>query len=337
MKLSASDVASIVDGVVDGDKKSTITKLSKIENGDKNSLSFLGNPKYNEYLYSSNASIIIVNKNLETKKEINPTLIRVQDPNLAFSQLLEYFESKKDDKKGISKNTEINKSSTLGSDIYICSYAVIEANVEIGDNTKVGHSVSIGKNVKIGKNCKIFSNVNIYDNSVIGNNCIIHSGTVIGSDGFGFNKNKNGENLKVIHSGNVVIEDDVEIGSNCSIDRATLGSTKIMNGVKIDNLVQIAHNVTIGKNTCIAAQVGIAGSTEVGSDCLIGGQAGIAGHLKIGDRVQIQAKTGVLKNLDSDSKVMGFPAINYMDFNKSYVYFKNFPTIMKMIDKYLKK
>ena len=250
MKLSASDVASIVDGVVDGDKKSTITKLSKIENGDKNSLSFLGNPKYNEYLYSSNASIIIVSKNLETKKEINSTLIRVQDPNLAFSQLLEYFETQKDDDKGISKNAEINKSSKLGSDIYIGSYSVVEANVEIGDNTKVGPSVSIGKNVKIGKNCKIFSNVNIYDNSEIGNNCIIHSGTVIGSDGFGFNKNKNGENLKVIHSGNVVIEDDVEIGSNCSIDRATLGSTKIMNGVKIDNIWKATDGLKVADKHC---------------------------------------------------------------------------------------
>ena len=336
MKLSASDVASIVDGVVDGDKKSTITKLSKIENGDKNSLSFLGNPKYNEYLYSSNASIIIVNKNLETKKQINPTLIRVKDPNLAFSQILEYFESQNDNDVGISKNAEINKTSIIGGDIYIGSYTHIDANAEISDNTKVGSNVSIGKNVKIGKNCKIFSNVSIYHNSVIGNNCIIHSGTVIGSDGFGFNKDKNGKNLKVIHSGNVVIEDNVEIGSNCSIDRATLGSTKIMNGVKIDNLVQIAHNVIIGKNTCIAAQVGVAGSTIIGNDCLIGGQAGIAGHLKIGDRVQIQAKTGVLKNLDSDSKVMGFPAINYMDYNKSYVHFKNFPKIMKVIDKLLK-
>tara|TARA_Y100000816_G_scaffold255605_1_gene208537 strand:- start:386 stop:1399 length:1014 start_codon:yes stop_codon:yes gene_type:complete len=337
MKLSASEVASIVGGVVDGNKKSTITRLSKIQNGDKNSLSFLGNPKYNEYLYKSNASIIIVNKNLETKKQINPTLIRVQDPNLAFSQILEYFESKNDNDVGISKNAEINKSSIMGADIYIGSYTHIDANVEISDNTKVGSNVSIGQNVKIGKNCKIFSNVSIYHNSVIGNNCIIHSGTVIGSDGFGFNKDKNGKNLKVIHSGNVVIEDNVEIGSNCSIDRATLGSTKIMNGVKIDNLVQIAHNVIIGKNTCIAAQVGVAGSTIIGNDCLIGGQAGIAGHLKIGDRVQIQAKTGVLKNLDSDSKVMGFPAINYMDYNKSYVHFKNFPNIMKVIDKLLKK
>ena len=337
MKLSASEVASIVGGVVDGNKKSTITRLSKIQNGDKNSLSFLGNPKYNEYLYSSNASIIIVNKNLETKKKINPTLIRVNDPNLAFSQILEYFETQNDNDVGISKNAEINKSSIIGGDIYIGSYTHIDANVEISDNTKVGSNVSIGKNVKIGKNCKIFSNVSIYHNSVIGNNCIIHSGTVIGSDGFGFNKDKNGKNLKVIHSGNVVIEDNVEIGSNCSIDRATLGSTKIMNGVKIDNLVQIAHNVIVGKNTCIAAQVGVAGSTIIGNDCLIGGQAGIAGHLKIGDRVQIQAKTGVLKNLDSDSKVMGFPAINYMDYNKSYVHFKNFPNIMKVIDKLLKK
>ena len=336
MKLSASEVASIVGGVVDGNKKSTITRLSKIQNGDKNSLSFLGNPKYNEYLYSSNASIIIVNKNLETKKQINPTLIRVKDPNLAFSQILEYFESQNDNDVGISKNAEINKTSIIGGDIYIGSYTHIDANVEISDNTKVGSNVSIGKNVKIGKNCKIFSNVSIYHNSVIGNNCIIHSGTVIGSDGFGFNKDKNGKNLKVIHSGNVVIEDNVEIGSNCSIDRATLGSTKIMNGVKIDNIVQIAHNVIIGKNTCIAAQVGVAGSTIIGNDCLIGGQAGIAGHLKIGDRVQIQAKTGVLKNLDSDSKVMGFPAINYMDYNKSYVHFKNFPKIMKVIDKLLK-
>ena len=337
MKLSASDVASIVGGVVDGDKESTITKLSKIENGDENSLSFLGNPKYNDYLYSTNASIIIVNKNLEIKKRVNSTLIRVNDPSLAFSQLLEYFESQKDAEIGISKTAEINKTSTIGNNTYIGCNTVIEANTEISDNTKVYSNVSIGKNVKIGKNCKIFSNVSIYDSSLIGDNCIIHSGTVIGSDGFGFNKDKNGKNLKVIHTGNVVIEDNVEIGSNCSIDRATLGSTKIMDGVKIDNLVQIAHNVIIGKNTCIAAQVGIAGSSIVGSDCLIGGQAGIAGHLKIGDRVQVQAKTGVLKNLDSDSKVMGFPAINYMDYNKSYVHFKNFPKIIKVIDKLLKK
>ena len=337
MKLSASDVASIVGGVVDGDKKSTISKLSKIENGDTNSLSFLGNPKYNDYLYSSSASIIIVEKNFELKKKVNATLIRVEDPNIAFSKLLEYFDNQKDKAVGFAKSAEINKESSIGNDTYIGPFSVIESGVNIGEKTRIGSSVYIGKNVAIGKNSKIYSNVSIYENSVLGDNCIIHSGTVVGSDGFGFNKDSHGNNLKVIHSGNVHIEDNVEIGSNCTIDRATLGSTIIMNGVKIDNLVQIAHNVIIGKNTCIAAQVGIAGSTVLGNDCLIGGQAGIAGHLKIGDRVHVQAKTGVLKNLTSDSKVMGFPAINYMDYNKSYIHFKNFPKIMKEIDKLLKK
>ena len=337
MKLSASDVASIVGGVVDGDKKSTISKLSKIENGDTNSLSFLGNPKYNDYLYSSSASIIIVEKNFELKKKVNATLIRVEDPNIAFSKLLEYFDNQKDKAVGFAKSAEINKESSIGNETYIGPFSVIESGVKIGQKTRIGSSVYIGKNVAIGKNSKIYSNVSIYENTVLGDNCIIHSGTVVGSDGFGFNKDSHGNNLKVIHSGNVHIEDNVEIGSNCTIDRATLGSTIIMNGVKIDNLVQIAHNVIIGKNTCIAAQVGIAGSTVLGNDCLIGGQAGIGGHLKIGDRVHVQAKTGVLKNLTSDSKVMGFPAINYMDYNKSYIHFKNFPKIMKAIDKLLKK
>ena len=337
MKLSASDVASIVGGVVDGDKKSTISKLSKIENGDTNSLSFLGNPRYNDYLYSSSASIIIVEKNFELKKKVNATLIRVEDPNIAFSKLLEYFDNQKDKAVGFAKSAEINKESSIGNETYIGPFSVIESGVKIGQKTRIGSSVYIGKNVAIGKNSKIYSNVSIYENTVLGDNCIIHSGTVVGSDGFGFNKDSHGNNLKVIHSGNVHIEDNVEIGSNCTIDRATLGSTIIMNGVKIDNLVQIAHNVIIGKNTCIAAQVGIAGSTVLGNDCLIGGQAGIAGHLKIGDRVHVQAKTGVLKNLTSDSKVMGFPAINYMDYNKSYIHFKNFPKIMKAIDKLLKK
>ena len=192
-------------------------------------------------------------------------------------------------------------------------------------------------NVKIGDNCVIYPGVKIYRNSILGNNCIIHSGTVIGSDGFGFNRDAKGNNLKVIHNGNVIIEDDVEIGSNCSIDRATLGSTLIKSGVKIDNLVQIAHNVVIGSNSCLAAQVGVAGSTVIGKDCLIGGQVGIAGHLKIGDRVQMQAKSGVLKSIADDSVIMGYPAINYRDYNKSYVHFKNFPKIMNFINKLMKK
>ena len=337
MKLKAQEVADLVGGVVDGDKESTITKLSKIESGDNKSLSFLGNPKYNEYIYKSEASIVIVNKDLELKKPVKPTLIRVEDPNIAFSLLLDHFNNQNISKKGIDPNSSIHKLVNYGENLFFGNFSVAEAGVTIGDNVKIQSQVYIGENVKIGNNCIIYPGVKIYRNTAIGNNCIIHSGTVIGSDGFGFNFDSKGNTLKVVHNGNVIIQDDVEIGSNCTIDRATLGSTIIKSGAKLDNLVQIAHNVVIGKNTCLAAQVGVAGSTIIGDNCLIGGQAGIAGHLKIGDRVQMQAKSGVLKNIKSDSVIMGYPAINYMDYNKSYVHFKNLPSVMKFIHKLMKK
>ncbi len=337
MKLKAQEVADLVDGVVDGDKESTITKLSKIESGDNKSLSFLGNPKYNEYIYKSKASIVIVNKDLELKGPIKPTLIRVDDPNIAFSLLLDHFNNQNISKIGIDPNSSIHNSVNHGENLFFGSFSVAQERVTIGDNVKIKSQVYIGENVKIGNNCIIYPGVKIYRNSVIGNNCIIHSGSVIGSDGFGFNFDSKGNTLKVVHNGNVVIEDDVEIGSNCSIDKATLGSTIIKSGAKLDNLVQIAHNVTIGKNTCLAAQVGVAGSTVIGDNCLIGGQVGIAGHLKIGDKVHIQAKSGVLKNIKSKSTVMGYPAINYMDYNKSYVHFKNLPKVMQFIYKLMKK
>ena len=337
MKLKAQEVADLVDGVVDGDKESTITKLSKIESGDNKSLSFLGNPKYNEYIYKSKASIVIVNKDLELKGPIKPTLIRVDDPNIAFSLLLDHFNNQNISKTGIDLNSSIHKSVNYGGNLFFGNFSIAEEGVDIGDNVKIQSQVYIGENVKIGNNCIINPGVKIYRDTVIGNNCIIHSGSVIGSDGFGFNFDSKGNTLKVVHNGNVIIEDDVEIGSNCTIDRATLGSTIIKSGAKLDNLVQIAHNVVIGKNTCLAAQVGVAGSTTIGENCLIGGQAGIAGHLKIGDRVQMQAKSGVLKNIKSDSVIMGYPAINYMDYNKSFVHFKNLPSVMKFIHKLMKK
>ncbi|MBL6592211.1 MAG: UDP-3-O-(3-hydroxymyristoyl)glucosamine N-acyltransferase [Flavobacteriaceae bacterium] len=337
MKLKAQEVADLVDGVVDGDKESTITKLSKIESGDNKSLSFLGNPKYNEYIYKSKASIVIVNKDLELKGPVKPTLIRVDDPNIAFSLLLDHFNNQNISKIGIDPNSSIHNSVNYGENLFFGSFSVAQERVTLGDNVKIQSQVYIGENVKIGNNCIIYPGVIIYRNSVIGNNCIIHSGSVIGSDGFGFNFDSKGNTLKVVHNGNVVIEDDVEIGSNCSIDKATLGSTIIKSGAKLDNLVQIAHNVIIGKNTCLAAQVGVAGSTVIGDNCLIGGQVGIAGHLKIGDKVHIQAKSGVLKNIKSKSTVMGYPAINYMDYNKSYVHFKNLPKVMQFIYKLMKK
>ena len=337
MDLKAHQVAELINGVVEGDNNSTINKLSKIENGDNNSLSFLGNPKYNEYLYKSTASIVIVNKSLELREPVKPTLIRVEDANLAFSTLLEHFNNQQVSKQGIDNESSISSNVKIGKNIYFGKYSIAENNVLIGNNVKIHSHVHISENVEIGDNCVVYPGVKLYRNTVIGKNCIIHSGTVIGSDGFGFNKDDKGNNLKVIHNGNVVIEDNVEIGSNCSIDRATLGSTILKSGVKIDNLVQIAHNVVVGNNTCIAAQVGIAGSTIIGDDCLIGGQVGISGHLKIGDRVQMQAKSGVLKNIEDDSVIMGYPAFNYRDYNKSYVHFKNFPKIMNFINRLMKK
>ena len=337
MELKAFEVAKLINGVIEGDSNSTINKLSKIENGDNNSLSFLGNSKYNDFLYKSNASIVIVNKSLELKKNVKPTLIRVDDPNLAFSKLLEHFNNQQINRSGIDLQSMISEKVKYGDNLYFGAYSIAEEGVIIGKNVKIHPHVHISENVKIGDNCVIYPGVKIYRNSILGNNCIIHSGTVIGSDGFGFNRDAKGNNLKVIHNGNVIIEDDVEIGSNCSIDRATLGSTLIKSGVKIDNLVQIAHNVVIGSNSCLAAQVGVAGSTVIGKDCLIGGQVGIAGHLKIGDRVQMQAKSGVLKSIADDSVIMGYPAINYRDYNKSYVHFKNFPKIMNFINKLMKK
>jgi UDP-3-O-[3-hydroxymyristoyl] glucosamine N-acyltransferase len=337
MILIAHEIANLVGGVVEGDDQSKITKLSKIESGDHESLTFLGNSKYTEYLYSSNASIIIVREDLVLKEKIKPTLIRVKDPNYAFSKLLSHFNNTNTNKVGIDEKSSLHSTVEYGDNLFFDKFCVAEENVVLGENVKIHSQVYLGRNVVIGNNTIIYPGVKIYSDSIIGDNCIIHSGTVIGSDGFGFNFDSNGNTTKVIHNGNVVIENDVEIGSNCTIDRATLGSTLIKRGAKLDNLVQIAHNVVIGCNTCLAAQVGVAGSTVIGNNCLIGGQVGIAGHLKIGDNVQMQAKSGVLKNIKSGSVLMGYPAINYMDFNKSFVHFKNLPKVMGFIYNLMKK
>ena len=332
MNLSAQKIANMLGGTVEGDKSVYVSKLAKIENGDTRSLSFLGNPKYNKFIYQSNSSIILVRRDFILENPIKSTLIRVDDPNKSFSVLLDFFSEKKSNKSGLSKNSIISKNVKYCNDLHLGDFSVCKENVIIGKNVQILSQVFIGEDVVIGNNVLIHPGVKIYDNSEIGNNCIIHSGSVIGSDGFGFNIDNDGNQKKVSHNGNVIIEDNVEIGSNCTIDRATLGSTILRKGVKIDNLIQIAHNVEIGENTVIAACTGIAGSTIIGNNCMIGGQVGISGHLKIGDRVKIQAKSGILKNIDSDTSVMGYPAFNYRDYNRSYVHFKNFPSIMKMIN-----
>ena len=336
MKLNAITIADMLGGIVEGDNKVFIDKLSKIESGEKNSLSFLGNPKYNDFLYTSNSSIIIIDKKLKIEKPVKCTLIRVNDPNESFSKLLNHFGSDKKQLIGIEKHSIIEKDVIYEEGLFFGAFSICKSNSKIGRNVKIHSQVFIGENVVIGDNTIIYSGVKIYNNSIIGDSCIIHSGTVIGSDGFGFNLDKNGNQIKVSHNGNVIIEDNVEIGSNCAIDKATLGSTIIKKGVKMDNLIQVAHNVIIGENTVIAACVGIAGSTTIGKNCMIGGQAGVGGHLTIGDRVMIQAQSGVLRSIKSDTSVMGYPAIKYIDYNKSYVHFKNLPSIIKSLEKIFK-
>ena len=337
MKLKAYQVAEIVSGDVEGNDQVLIDSLAKIENGKEGSLSFLGNPKYNKFLNSSKSSIVLVEDNFVSDQNLNKTLIRVKDPNEAFSKLLNLFGNQSSNKVGVDKLSSVDNSVSIKKNVYVGAFSICEKDSHIGENSKIYSQVYIGENVSVGTNTIIFPGVKIYGNSVIGNNCIIHSGTVIGSDGFGFNLDEDGNQLKVIHNGNVVIEDNVEIGANCTVDKATLGSTLIKEGVKIDNLVQVAHNVEIGESTVIAACVGIAGSTTIGKNCMIGGQAGISGHLKIGDRVMVQAQSGVMKSIPSDTTIMGMPAFNYLDYNKSYVHFKNLPKIMSKLNDLFKK
>lgn len=325
MKFTAAQIAGILQGEVIGNPNAEVFKLSKIEEGTEGSLTFLANPKYNNYIYSTQATITIVNKSFEAEQEITTTLIKVEDAYQSFSQLLEYYNQVKLMKSGIEQPSVISENVTYGPDLYLGSFCYVGKNVTIGKNVKIYPNSFIGDNVTIGDDCVFFAGVRIYSETVIGNNCIIHSGSIIGSDGFGFAPQENGSYRKIPQIGNVIIEDDVEIGACTTIDRATLGSTIIRKGVKLDNHIQVAHNVEIGENTVIAAQTGIAGTTKIGKNCLIGGQVGFAGHLVIGDGVKIQAQSGIGKNLEAGEVVQGSPAFNYGDFAKSFVIFRNLP------------
>ncbi len=331
MKFTAAQIAVILEGEVEGNPEIEVSKLSKIEEGEPESLSFLANPKYTQFIYTTKASIVIVNKIFKAEKEINSTLIRVEDAYKSFSKLLEYYNQVKMNKTGIESPVFISKSATYGDNIYIGAFAYLGENTKIGNNTKIYPNVYIGDNVVIGDNVILFSGAKIYSDTLIGNNCVIHSSAILGADGFGFTPNEQGEFIKVPQTGNVIIEDNVDVGAATSIDRATLGSTIIRKGVKLDNHIQIAHNVEIGKNTVIAAQTGIAGSTKIGENCMIGGQVGIVGHITIGNNVKIQAQSGIGRNLKDNETLQGSPALPYSDYNKSYVHFKNLPKTMNRI------
>ncbi|MCW1148766.1 UDP-3-O-(3-hydroxymyristoyl)glucosamine N-acyltransferase [Flavobacterium lacisediminis] len=328
MKFTAAQIAGILEGEVVGNPDAEVFKLSKIEEGTEGSLTFLANPKYINYIYSTQATVTIVNSTFEPEQEITTTLIKVEDAYKSFSKLLEYYNQVKLMKSGIEQPSVISDGVTYGSDLYLGSFCYIGKNVIIGKNVKIYPNSFIGDNVTIGDDCVFFAGVRIYSETVIGNRCTIHSGTIIGSDGFGFAPQEDGTYVKVPQIGNVIIEDDVEIGACTTVDRATLGSTIIRKGVKLDNHIQVAHNVEIGENTVIAAQTGIAGTTKIGKNCLIGGQVGFAGHLVIGDGVKIQAQSGIGKNLEAGEVVQGSPAFNYGDFAKSFVHFRNLPKIV---------
>ena len=333
MNFTAGQIADQLDGTIVGNRDVDINALSKIEEARKGSLTFLANPKYTEYIYSTDASATIVSNDFQPTEKITTTLIKVKDPYSSFTTILELFNSDKSKKVGISKKSEIDKSSNVPKSSYVGHFSKIGKKSIIGEHCIIEDQVYIGENVKIGDNSKIYPGTKILDDTIIGDNCIIHSNCSIGADGFGFAPNDDGTYRKIPQTGNVIIGNDVEIGSYSTIDRANIGSTFISDGVKLDNQKQIALNVEIGTNTAIAAQSGIAGSTKIGKNCMIGGQVGIIGHLKIGDNVKIQAQAGVTTNIDSNARITGTPAIPFMNYNKSYIHFKNMPEIVKKIDK----
>lgn len=337
MKFTASQIAGILEGEIVGNPEIAVNKLSKIEEGEKGSLTFLSNSKYTPFIYTTKASITIVNKDFVPEQEISTTLIKVEDPYLSFSKVLEYYDLAKNNKIGIETPVFISDTATYGKDFYLGAFAYIGNDVTMGNNVKIHPNVYIGDSVTIGDNVIVHAGAKIYSESRIGNGCVIQSGAIIGADGFGFAPTSNGEYSKIPQTGNVILEDNVDVGAGTTIDRATMGSTILRKGVKLDNQIQIAHNVEIGEHTVIAAQSGVAGSTKIGKNCLIGGQVGIVGHITIGDRVKIQAQSGIGRNVKDDEVLQGSPALTYGDYNKSYVHFKNLPEIINKVNELEKR
>ncbi len=334
MKIAASKIAEIIGGEIVGDGSVEVSGLSKIDDSKENTLSFLANPAYTEYIYSTRASLVIVSKSFEAERALPEgcTLIKVGDPYASFAKLLELYNELKHDRRGIHSDASIDPDAKLGDDVFVGAQAVIEAGAVIGNSCKIYPQAYIGKDVKLGDNCIIHPGVRILAQCEVGHSCVIHAGAVIGGDGFGFAPNSENNYQKVAQIGNVVIEDHVEIGANTTIDRATLGSTIIRKGVKIDNLIQIAHNVEVGENTVIASQTGIAGSTRIGRNCMIGGQVGIIGHLDIADGTKIAAQSGIGSSINLENTILqGSPAFAIGEYKRSYIAYKKLPELMREI------
>ncbi|MCX6270737.1 MAG: UDP-3-O-(3-hydroxymyristoyl)glucosamine N-acyltransferase [Bacteroidetes bacterium] len=333
MKFSAKQIAGMLNGTLEGDAEAVVSTLSRIDAGEPGSLTFLSNPLYTQYIYKTQASIVIVNKTFVAEHPVTPVLIRVDNSEAAFAKLLAVYNQIKLNKTGIAGQCHISGNAVIGRDAYIGEYAYIGENVKIGDNVKIYPQVYIGDNTVIGDNTTLFAGVKVYSDNKIGNNCILHAGVVIGSDGFRFAIEGEGTR-KIPQIGNVVLEDDVELGANCAVDRATLGSTILRKGVKLDNLVHIAHNVEIGEKTYIAAGTGVAGSTKIGRNCLISGHVAITGHITIADGTVLGGATGVSKSLTQPGQsYLGSPALEVSRFRRAYIFFRNLPEIVQRLEK----
>ncbi|GET30224.1 UDP-3-O-(3-hydroxymyristoyl)glucosamine N-acyltransferase [Prolixibacter sp. SD074] len=327
MEFSANDIAGLLGGEVEGDGSVKVNNVSKIDQGIPGTLAFLSNPAYTKYIYTTKASVVLVNRDFKPENELPCTLIRVDDAYASIAKLLNYYEQSKPKKVGIEQPSYISESASIGEQAYVGAFAYVGENAIVGKNVKIYPNVYIGDGATIGDDTILYAGVKIYAGCNVGKNCILHAGVVIGSDGFGFAPAADGSYDKIAQVGNVEVKDGVEIGANTTIDCATMGSTVINEGVKIDNLVQIAHNVEVGKNTVIVAQVGVAGSAKIGENCMLGGQVGIVGHIRIGNNVKIGAQSGIGNNVKDNSTLWGTPAFGYRDFMKSYAVFKNLPQL----------
>jgi len=327
MEFQATSIADFLKGTIEGNPNATVYSISKIEDGKPGTLAFLANPKYNKYIYETEATIVLVNKDFVAEGEIKATLIRVDNAYEAFASLLDLYQQTKEIKKGIEKPSFIDESAVVGKDIYIGAFAYIGKNARIGNNVRIYPQVYIGDNVVVDDGSIIYAGVKIYEDCKIGKSCILHSGCVIGADGFGFAPTNEGTYKKIPQVGNVILEDNVEIGANTTVDRATMGSTIVHEGVKLDNLIQIAHNCEVGENTVMAALTGLAGSVKVGHHCTFGGQVGVAGHLSIGNNVTFGAMSGVTNNVKDDKVMLGAPAMDIAQASKVLVVYRRLPQL----------
>lgn len=334
MEFDAATIAGFLKGEIEGDPKVKVNTIAKIEEGHAGALSFLANPKYEQFIYSTDSSVVLVNKSFVPSSKINATLIKVDNAYEAFASLMQLVDNARPRKQGIHPAAIIEPSSKIGKDVYIGPYAYIGENCVVGDGSSIYPHVYVGDNARIGKKCTLFHRVTVYHECIMGDGCTIHAGSVIGSDGFGFAPQSENEFMKIPQLGNVILEDHVEIGANTTIDRATMGSTIIRKGVKLDNLIQVGHNVEIGENTVMAALTGISGSTRIGKNCMFGGQVGIAGHIRIADGTKIGAQAGILSTISEENTAMqGSPAIDFRNFMKSSVIFRNLPDMKTRLDK----